>query len=475
MKNLLRTNLILLTLIICSSVVSAQDMKQSLFSEADKIMEEAKTERLDLLSPSYYEQAFNNYKEANDDFKQGENLKSIQEKLANVTRLITAAKEKAKVSKITLKNAIEARNDALKVEANKYANEQWQNAESKFREAGEEVEDGDIPNAEEASAEAEGLFRAAELSSIKVLYLDETWALINSAKEADAESYAPNILEKATSLVKQAEKELSENRYDTDQPRNLAQQAKYQANHALYMSKFIRDFEDSDKSMEYLLLSYEEPVQKIASHFDFDAKFDQPFENTVNDIVQKVVELKTQYQEAQQNNTDLKQEVKYLKEELGGVAKEKSELAAKMGKLAEFKAKYEKINKSFTKDEAEIFREGNNIYIRLKGLSFPVGKSIIEATNFGLLTKAQNALKEFPDATIVIEGHTDSYGSDEKNLDLSQERASAVKQYLLANMNLDQKKVMAFGYGETKPIANNETKDGRAKNRRIDLIIQNAE
>ncbi len=475
MKNLLRIKLILLSLIIVASTLSAQDMKQSLFSEADKIMEEAKTARLDLLSPTNYQQAFDNYKEASDDFKKGENLKSIQEKIANVTKFVTAAKQKAEVSKITLKNSIEARNDAIKVEANIYASEQWQSAETKFREAGEEVEDGDIPNAEEASAEAEELFRAAELSSIKVLYLDETWALIKSAKEADAENYAPTILEKATSLVKQAEKELSENRYDTDQARNLAQQAKYEASHALFVSRFISDFEDSDKSMESLLLSHEAPVQKIASHFDYDAKFDQPFENTINEIVQKVVELKTQYQEAQQNNTDLMQEVKILKEEMGGIAKEKSELAAKMGKLAEFKAKYEKINKSFTKDEAEIFREGNNIYMRLKGLSFQVGKSIIEASNFGLLSKAQNAIKEFPDATIVIEGHTDSYGSDEKNLDLSQERASSVKQYLLANMNIDQKKVMAFGYGETKPIANNETRDGRAKNRRIDLIIQNAE
>ena len=475
MKNLLRIKLVLLSLIICASILSAQDMKQSLFAEADKMMEEAKTARLDLLSPSNYEQAFNNYKEASDDFKQGENLKAIQEKLANVTKFIGAAKTKAEVSKITLKNSIEARNDALKVEANKYASKQWQSAEAKFREAGEEVEDGDIPDAEEASNEAEELFRAAELSSIKVLYLDETWALIKSATEADAENYAPNILEKATSLVKEAEKELSENRYDTDLPRNLAQQAKYEASHALFVSRFLRDFEDSDKSMESLILSIEAPVQKIASHFDYDAKFDQPFENTVNEIVQKVVELKTQYQEAQQNNTDLNQEVKILKEEMGGIVKEKSELAAKMGKLAEFKAKYEKINNSFTKDEADIFREGNNIYIRLKGLSFPIGKSIIEATNFGLLTKAQNAIKEFPNATVVIEGHTDSYGSDEKNLDLSQERASAVKQYLLANMNIDQKKVMAFGYGETKPIANNETKDGRAKNRRIDIIIQNAD
>ncbi len=216
-------------------------------------------------------------------------------------------------------------------------------------------------------------------------------------------------------------------------------------------------------------------LRKIASHFDIDAKFDQPKENVANAVVQKIVDLKTSYQSASQDNADLKSEIKILKEELGGLSKEKSELDAKMAKLAETKAKYEKVNNSFSNDEAVIFKEGNNIFIRLVSLSFPVGKSTIEPENFGLLSKVQNAIKNFPNSTIVIEGHTDSYGSDQKNMELSQERASAVKQYILANMNLDQKKVMSFGYGETKPIANNETKEGRAKNRRIDLIIQNAE
>lgn len=475
MKTLLQIKLVLIIFFYCAFTATGQNMRESLFGDADKLIEEANVLRLDLLSPTNFDKAFENYTQAEENLKSGANLSSIQEKLNNVTKFITLAKEKAEISKITLKNAIEARNDAIKVEAEKYASKEWMNGEEKFRDAGEEVEDGDIPDAEKDASRAEELFRAAELISIKALYLDETRKLIEAAKNADAEDFAPNTLENALQLVNQAEKELAENRYDTDLPRSLAQQAKYEASHALFLSKFIEEFKDSDKSLEMLLLAYEEPVQKIASHFDYEAKFDKPFENTMNDVVQKIVELKTKYQESEQNNMDLKQEIKLLKDEMGGIEREKSELASKMNRLAEIKARFEKINNSFTKDEADIFREGNNIYLRLKGLSFPVGKAVIEPENFGLLTKAQNAIKEFPNSTIVIEGHTDSYGSDQKNLELSQERASAVKQYLLANMNIDAKKIMAFGYGESKPIANNETKEGRAKNRRIDLIIQNAE
>lgn len=100
-----------------------------------------------------------------------------------------------------------------------------------------------------------------------------------------------------------------------------------------------------------------------------------------------------------------------------------------------------------------------------------LGKAIIESQNFGLLAKVQKAIKLVPNSKITIEGHTDSFGSDDKNMELSQERANSVKQYLLANMNLSPQGVTAIGYGETKPIANNQTKEGRAKNRRIDLII----
>lgn len=460
---------------LMANFVIAQDMEKSLFSDVDKMIEEAQQLDMNLLSPSNFEQAFTNYREAKSDFNEGANLNDIREKIDNTIKYLNSAKEKAEVSKITLKTALKARSDAIKVEAQEHASEIWAKAEDKFRDAGEEVEDGDIPDAEEAAAEAEKLYRSAELNSIKVLYLDETWKLINQAKEEDSENYTPKTLEKAITLVGDAEKELTENRYDPDLPRNLAQQAKYEANHAIFLTNFLKGFEENDITMEELLLSYETPIQKIASHFDYHANFDQPFEAVANEIVKKIVDLKTELQHSKEAIIDNQNEIEILKEQLGGLSKEKSELDEKMKNLAEIKAKYEKINTLFNDNEAVILKEGSNIIIRLIGLNFAVGKSIIEAENFALLTKVQNAIKEFPESSIIVEGHTDSYGSDEKNLELSTERAASVKQYLLANMNLDPTKVSAFGYGETKPIANNETKDGRAKNRRIDLIIKNAE
>ena len=164
MKYIYKFIIVLLLQICLLSPLTAQDMQKSLFGEVDKKMEEAKATGLDYLSPTNYSKAYEDYTEAAKEFKDGANLKDIQEKLGNVGKYLDAALAKSEVSRITLKSSIKARNDAMKVDAAKHASELWIQAEEKFRDAGEEVEDGDIPDAEEASKEAEDLFRSAELS-----------------------------------------------------------------------------------------------------------------------------------------------------------------------------------------------------------------------------------------------------------------------------------------------------------------------
>ena len=109
--------------------------------------------------------------------------------------------------------------------------------------------------------------------------------------------------------------------------------------------------------------------------------------------------------------------------------------------------------------------------IRLKGMKFPVGQATITPENFQLLTKVQRGIGNFENPSLVIGGHTDSTGSQETNQILSQQRADAVMDYLIANKTLQDDKMVALGYGSEKPVASNATKEGRAANRRIDVII----
>ena len=88
-----------------------------------------------------------------------------------------------------------------------------------------------------------------------------------------------------------------------------------------------------------------------------------------------------------------------------------------------------------------------------------------------LLQKVDKLFDISPGARVSVEGHTDSKGSDRLNQRLSQNRAQAVMDHIVRDATITPELVSAIGYGETRPIASNETEVGRAKNRRIDLII----
>ena len=124
--------------------------------------------------------------------------------------------------------------------------------------------------------------------------------------------------------------------------------------------------------------------------------------------------------------------------------------------------------------QAVVLRQGNDLIMRLIGLSFPVGQATIQTEYYGLLRQVQKAIAIYEVSPIVVEGHTDSQGSDQANLRLSQQRADAVREYLIANLGLDAGRITAIGYGEGRPISSNETTAGRAENRRIDIVIKNA-
>ncbi len=107
----------------------------------------------------------------------------------------------------------------------------------------------------------------------------------------------------------------------------------------------------------------------------------------------------------------------------------------------------------------------------MKKVHFEFDKAVIRPVSFRILDAVVEVLQQNPDVQVVnVEGHTDSKGSDEYNDKLSVRRANAVRDYLIAH-GIQGSRLKSVGYGETKPIADNETDEGRAKNRRVEFII----
>jgi outer membrane protein OmpA-like peptidoglycan-associated protein len=126
---------------------------------------------------------------------------------------------------------------------------------------------------------------------------------------------------------------------------------------------------------------------------------------------------------------------------------------------------------TFSPEEAQIFTQSGNIVVRLIGLKFRSGSADLPADSGPLMQKLATVIQIYPDSTLMVEGHTDSQGSASGNQALSQARADAVLNELVGNYRVGALRISAIGYGETRPVAINETKAGRERNRRIDLLI----
>lgn len=110
--------------------------------------------------------------------------------------------------------------------------------------------------------------------------------------------------------------------------------------------------------------------------------------------------------------------------------------------------------------------------LSLQVINFDVDKAVIPEANKPLLDKAAEIIKSVPNMSLLIMGHTDATADNAHNVALSQERAAAVKEYLVAK-GVDASKLMTKGMGEQYPIADNETEQGRFRNRRIEFAVYN--
>jgi outer membrane protein OmpA-like peptidoglycan-associated protein len=104
-------------------------------------------------------------------------------------------------------------------------------------------------------------------------------------------------------------------------------------------------------------------------------------------------------------------------------------------------------------------------------IQFETGKAVVKKSSYKLMDEIVKILNDYPDYMMTIEGHTDNVGSDEANLKVSRERANAVKNYFISK-GISTDRLQADGFGESKPVADNKTAAGRAKNRRVTLDLK---
>lgn len=462
-------------LVFYSAGLAQDDIKARLFQKSTDLLSQAKAEQADLLSPTFYAKALENYESASKDYDRGRN---IQKKLVEINQLLESAIATARLATVTYPHLITAREEAIEANAVEFAQELYEKAETYFLETVKTLEKGDIAKAKEKALNAEKSYRAAELIAIKASIIGNVKKHLKQAQDNGVHKYAAITLGRSQTLLAESEKILNSDRSAKSEARQKAAMAAYEIKHATFLANVIKKLRKEEANWEKLLLQNEKYLTQLITQLGFAPEFDQGFDRPVNAAIEAVNNLKKEQQQlaneiSSQDQTieSLKADIIKLKAELDKTKEQEAGLKAKLALEQQHKDKFKKAEAILTQNEAKVLREGDQIRLRLIGLNFQSGKAVIEPNYFSLLTKLQRVIKLFPDYHITIEGHTDDRGNDTANQLLSSRRAQAVKSYLMANMGLVDSQIVAIGYGEGKPIASNDYELGRAQNRRIDVVL----
>ena len=130
-----------------------------------------------------------------------------------------------------------------------------------------------------------------------------------------------------------------------------------------------------------------------------------------------------------------------------------------------------KLRDSLKNTGVDVARDGNQIKLTMPdSVTFATGSATLSTNAQNALNKAAETLVQYPDTTLTVAGHTDNTGSDAINEPLSQRRAQSVASYL-NQRGVAVARLSTIGYGSRQPVASNDTAEGRAQNRRVEILI----
>ncbi len=461
--------------LLTMSIACADSVEESLFASLDAALAQAREDQMPLLAPEAWDEATRAANTARSSFERHRSLTTIQQSIDAALAALASARDTMRLGRVTFEAALSDRASALSAGADKLAPKTFATAEEQFRRAAVSLERGRSDKAQSIASEAVQSYRNAELEAIKGAILRDARHLLTQADEEKVAKYAPTTLALARASLAEAETALVEDRYDTDRPRLLAQQAKEQASHAIHLAAVIRAVDDDDRAFEDVLLASEAPIVQIANALDVTPDLSNGAASTAAQTLAAVKANQRMLAQLQRDLDERNESISTLETALGGASAEAMTLNSLLAEQQQRREQVADAERMFTSNEAELTRSGNSLILRLVGLNFDSGEAVIRTNQFALLEKVEQAVALFPDAVVTVEGHTDSFGSDELNLELSQRRADALRAFLLAQMGLAPYRISAMGYGEARPIATNDTAEGRARNRRIDLVITRGE
>jgi outer membrane protein OmpA-like peptidoglycan-associated protein len=310
-----------------------------------------------------------------------------------------------------------------------------------------------------------------------------------AASEGEAQKYAPADLRTAEKTLGLAEQSFDA---EGDVPQTVA--LAYSAQRQTEQAQVAADIFQLKKKKEALKKEYfalsesarSDAMKKLSKTQDELEETRRFAKETAAELEEKRSALKSQEQNLEEQaakleaarkageltEAQLRKQNAELEKKQQMIAQKKSELETERKLRKEAEARLEKAMNRLSKI-AQIEEKNDTTVITLGGeVVFKSGEATLLPSAREKLNQVADVLLEKRGKQITVEGHTDSQGSDSYNRELSQKRADAVRSHLVSQ-EIASDRIKAVGQGETQPVSSNENPTGRAKNRRVEIIIQN--
>jgi len=282
---------------------------------------------------------------------------------------------------------------------------------------------------------------------------------VRLAERADAAQYAPQELAKARDALQAAQKAFAEGAGPA-QVRSLARRAIRLAVNAAQLAQRRKQ------------------EQELAAERRSNRELIEKLQQQVTELQRELLQTQQQAEAAQKRAARLEEDLQRAQAQLLQVNKEADELAQRLARAQqEARAAKNEAAELFARLQSALNRvaqtqeTARGLMVNLPDILFDPGKATLKPESREVLSRIAGILMVAPEYRLSVEGHTDNTGRPELNMKLSIQRAQAVADYLV-KAGVSPALITVRGFGETRPVASNRTAEGRARNRRVEIIVE---
>jgi outer membrane protein OmpA-like peptidoglycan-associated protein len=297
-----------------------------------------------------------------------------------------------------------------------------------------------------------------EVEAVQFRKLDAINNAIQKAVSQDAEDLAPETLRTALLDVSEAENLIAQS---PREPKVHEDSVTWATESSVLLTDVMDVILNAKGTPEDIALKIVQQNRALSKLSENVGSLEQNLKSTQSSLMEKEGALEQQNQELESTRSN-------LQESESALLLQNQELE-RTSTQVRFQKAMDQAVQEFPDDEAAVYQQGSKLIFRLKRMNFASGSATIPTASKSMLRKVNDIIRFVGAEIVAVEGHTDSVGADELNKNLSTKRAISVADYLASLAG--GYKIGYIGYGESKPIASNETKEGRAINRRVDLVV----